>query len=725
MLLVSLLSTGCAFFKTLPLEIPAFHTQPFPKPKGSSDFLVGVGRADITPPPGYPTGGHGPAGGVSRGYWTRLYARAFYFETDKARLALVSCDLFMVPGALQDLVASRLWKSGIAPGEIVLAATHTHQGAGNYGSASAYNEFGSRHGGFSRELLTFLADQIASAILKAECDARVHPQQKAELVKHVGNLAGGEVLINRSPRSFLLNPERDEIMNTLNPGIPSSKAYCAMQRRLDCDPGIDWDLESCPRLRAVDNRVTAIDVKRDGTRIGLMLFLAFHPTALEHEVGVYSGDVAELVVGSLERSTSLKIPMAAFFNGAEGDVSLRRCARDVLDVRRLANSILDTVCEALASGSTLPLQLEVKYWDSPPGENRDCLSGDCTYQLAKEPVPGVALLGGGEGDRTVLYQLGWSATVSGTAGDGQGLKLPGLDSSIVDFVKFTNILAPAWKWPARLPLSVIHLGGLQLLAIPVEMTTAMAYRIRTQFLNPPNTDALMIGLANEYVSYVTTPEEYMPQEYSAASTLWGPYEGLYIACRLAQLEGTPPADMGARTYYPGDPPADSFGPAFLGDPRFLPTEGIEMVLRDTEGRPALNLPWFQWPEVSPGRCARDIEGSDFKAAEKRHLSIWEWNGTSWEPRQTDNGVCEEDGPDDDTGFDLMTILMRGSEKRDRTYAGMWLRPLRGPIVAGTFRFQATRPDGTTVCSDAFSLPLPASELPRRCVQCDRPTEKCK
>jgi hypothetical protein len=351
-----------------------------------------------------------------------------------------------------------------------------------------------------------------------------------------------------------------------------------------------------------------------------------------------------------------------------------------------------------------------------------------TFKIGKEPVPGTALIGGGEGDRTVLFQLGWSARTKGTAEDGQGPKLPGLDSSIISGVKFTTLLAPAWKWPARLPLTVVRLGDLHLLVTPVEMTTAMAYRLRKVFLGDSKIDAVMIGLANEYVSYATTPEEYMPQDYSAASTLWGPNEGPYIACNLAQLTApetktAPDKRLGGRFYYPCDAPRVPFGPKFLGDTRLLPTEGIEMVLRDADGRPAPSLPWFQWPERSEGSCPEDVEVSDFKAAALRRLWIEEWQGT-WVPRHTNCTVENDPGPDDDTGFNLLTVLMAGSEARDRKYAGVWLRPLRAPIN-GKFRFKALRPDGTYVCSSKFVLPSsPAASSELRCVDCDHPKWKC-
>src|SRR4051812_29163357 len=66
------LLVGCSY--TIRVPSYSLHTA-----APASRFVAGVGKAELTPPPGIPLGGHGPAGRVSRGYWTRLYARAFYF----------------------------------------------------------------------------------------------------------------------------------------------------------------------------------------------------------------------------------------------------------------------------------------------------------------------------------------------------------------------------------------------------------------------------------------------------------------------------------------------------------------------------------------------------------------------------------------------------------------------------------------------------------------------
>jgi hypothetical protein len=70
--LLAMLLAGCATYR---IPVPAYSLHaPAPEP---GRFTAGAGKSEITPPPGIPMGGHGPAGRVARGYWTRLYARSF------------------------------------------------------------------------------------------------------------------------------------------------------------------------------------------------------------------------------------------------------------------------------------------------------------------------------------------------------------------------------------------------------------------------------------------------------------------------------------------------------------------------------------------------------------------------------------------------------------------------------------------------------------------------
>lgn len=116
-----------------------------------------------------------------------------------------------------------------------------------------------------------------------------------------------------------------------------------------------------------------------------------------------------------------------------------------------------------------------------------------------------------------------------------------------------------YPWvPDLMPLQILRIGNLYLLCAPVEFTTMAGRRLRAaiseQILKSTFSDGIssddvhvvIAGLANSYLSYVTTFEEYQAQRYEAASTLYGPHEldGLiqeFTRLMNNMIEGTPSA----------------------------------------------------------------------------------------------------------------------------------------------------------------------------------------
>src|SRR5258706_14940680 len=136
-LLAAWILTGCS---SDIIHIKSFRV-PALEPHGR--FLAGVARVDITPPPGYPLGGHSIGGRMARGYWTHLYVRAFYFEDSTGHnLAMVSYELFAIPAGLHAKVAQLVadkYHIPVSPQSLVLAATHTHHGPAGYMSSAVFN----------------------------------------------------------------------------------------------------------------------------------------------------------------------------------------------------------------------------------------------------------------------------------------------------------------------------------------------------------------------------------------------------------------------------------------------------------------------------------------------------------------------------------------------------------------------------------------------------------
>ena len=99
---------------------------------------------------------------------------------------------------------------------------------------------------------------------------------------------------------------------------------------------------------------------------------------------------------------------------------------------------------------------------------------------------------------------------------------------------------PRTSVPAEAPLGVHQVGGVLFATLPGEFTTMMGWRVAAWVAEAAGWSparVLPIGLANEYLSYFATPEEYALQHYEGASTLWGPQSGPLLGRRLAQLAG--------------------------------------------------------------------------------------------------------------------------------------------------------------------------------------------
>ncbi|MCM3878460.1 MAG: neutral/alkaline non-lysosomal ceramidase N-terminal domain-containing protein [Thermoanaerobaculia bacterium] len=680
--LLPLLAAGC---RSLNIEIPSYSVPGAPPGGG---FAAGVGESDLTPPPGIPMGGHSIAGWVARGHWTRLHARAFFFRDGKGgTAALVSCELFAIPAGLRAKVAERAATRGvpIAPEGLLLAATHTHHGPGNYMSSKLYNGFASLWPGFHQPLFDFLAERITDAVVMAAEDARENGTRRHSVALHASALP--ELLRNRAIDAFFRNPEAAGLL--LPPACPTPCDLAAV------------------RYRAVDPTLTVLELLRERNgapkRIGLLVFLAVHSTALSHENPLYASDFTGWAMTRLQRAAEGggSPVVAGFFNGAEGDVSPRWLRQDRTDAERLGALLADAVERTLESparsdGEPTVEALSEAFQVNPPGPE--------AQGLAPTPEFGIGSVGGAEDGRTALEHFGWHSGVRGAPRAGQGVKVPALDLPTIPLLKalkLTHLLAPASDFPSDLPVSILRLGPLSIGTIPVEMTTAMGRRLRDslQKLEAPRTFVL-VGLANEYLSYVTTPEEYDAQEYEGASTMFGPRTGPVIVRFLEILAGRKPqrpATVSAVRFRAGPPPLMPFGPAMPGLRRDSFDEGLETLMPDASGRLAARSPRFEWEE----------EAADDWQATSRRITILEETSSGFSPRRDAMGI------DDDRGVRFLTVLADGTLSRRRRWGAIWLFPNEATLDSRRrhlFRVEPVK--GAPVCSAPFSLAaLPATSPP--------------
>jgi neutral ceramidase len=651
---------GCASWK---IHVPQYVV---PESAESHCFVAGAAKVEITPPPGFPLGGHSVGGKVSRGYWTRLYARAFFFRDERGQiLALVSCDLFAIPAGLHARVASLLAQKqlSISPESLILAATHTHHGPGNYMSSAVYN-FGGPLPGFNPQMFETLAERIVDAIASAERDASgSNPSSVHGIRLRTGYALN--IQRNRALAPFLRNPPEET-----GPIVKRSR-----DAGMICPDDYGQD---CSRYLAVDPTLKVLEVTRDGRPIALLVFFAVHPTAMTHDSALYSADLTGRAMTLLETGQGSPL-VAGFFNGAEGDVSSRWKGQNRFDVMQFGSELARAVHDLLCSPARVEEHPQIfaarREFRSNPARDPE------TSAFSARPQVGVGAFGGAEDGRTIFYNYGWNAGV--VRDSGGDVKIPALDRHNLGLLRVLKpFIDSAGSYPAKFPVSVAYLGSeLSIAAIPVEMTTVMGERLRQNLRKALNREFVIVGLANEYLGYTTTPEEYAAQNYEGASTIFGPNEGPAISKMLIAVAGSgvPSRTVPAITFNAGPKsPKFNFGPELLRERRNTIDEDLEPLMPDSRWRVDDGAPRFAWKE-KPGK---DWDTRD------RKVSILRRQGDRWVYA------------DNDLGFNLLTVLALGTASA-REWTAIWLPPDHADPEA-RYLFHVRTPHGDLFCSAPFS-----------------------
>lgn len=702
-------------------------TIPQPQPRcGAGVLRAGAAKADITPPPGFPMGGHSVAGTTARGYWTRLFARAIYVEDGNgSSLVLVACDLWSVPAGLVDRVAEIVTGdpagSHIGRERIICSGTHTHHSPGNFSSSALYNKNASRWPGFSRPLFEFLAQRIARAVLEATASAKAAAVSlnEARLVK---------LARNRSFDAFLRNPESREILtknaDLLAPGLQTSPDY----PRLDAYAAVD------PVVRVL--RIESAEAS--GRIVAVAAFVPVHATSMANTTEVYHGDWFEVAATRAEqrlRRPDGSGPIVAVFAGAEGDISpnWEWPHQDRRDALRLGGTLCEGILDVLkreqgwtpvAGGSGNPAgDIRLSFDESSLRKRSFRDSEGRAVETARAPLPGVATLGGAEDGRTLFHGLGWTEGVKQRENLTEGRE----DHAPKLFALEPRIPVPSLlRWimngladlvfdpddvPERVPLAVCRLGPVVIATLPGEFTTVLGRRVRACVAQGAGTRAehvVLVGLAGEYLSYFTTPEEYEAQHYEGASSLWGPHAGSLVAHELRALAsrlsgggtGTAPRKY---CYRPGAGTSYPFGLDFLGPRPIRPDDGLENILLDlSTGYPVRKLPAFVWNDAKPVLTTKSDHR--LRVTPRVAIEVRPAQGHEYEVLVLEPGIVESDD-----GVNFVTVALEAINASS-AWCAFWMAPpeaQRAQARRGlSFRFRVETIDGRVLHSPDFRLPDP-------------------
>ncbi len=492
-------------------------------------FLVGRGMADITGEAAeVGMMGYASPSQVSAGIHMRQRARAFIVQDQAGgkRMVFVNNDLGMVFQGVQQAVIRQLQaKYGALYGadNVILAATHTHSGAGGFSHYALYNM---TTYGYNKRTFDAVVSGIVQAIDKAHRD-----------------LKPGSIAIGKGQLTDASN----------NRSLPAYQRNPLAERNR-------WN-------SIIDPEMTVLRFKQGATDVGAISWFATHGVSMTPSNHLLSPDNKGYAAWRWEhelkgvRYNADSDFVAAFAQSNAGDMTPNLnldgtgpTANEfdntrIIGERQLqkALAIYDGALETLAG----PVDYRQRFIDF----SHVNVAANFTDGVARTTCP--AALG--------------DAFAAGTE-DGRGLD--GFNEGDLAGNPFFNalgaIIAPAPQWvrdchgvkpvllatgvqkpypwsPEVLPVSIVRIGQLAIIAAPGEFTIMAGRRVRDTVkaaLGDGVKYVIFAGYANAYAGYVTTPEEYDAQHYEGASTHFGKwtlgaYQQSYFELANALRQGVP------------------------------------------------------------------------------------------------------------------------------------------------------------------------------------------
>ena len=676
------------------------YLSPPPSHPRSEPLAAGFGRTDITPPPGVGLTGNGPEGRKARGHRLRLYARALVLSDGRGnRLALVVADFPLSSALLHRRVAAITGPTlGIGVDRLLISATHTHAGPGNFFEAAAYNDQGSSVVGFDELMLDSLSQRIARAIQTAVDSLRP------------AKVAWG----SRSVWGFTRIRSLPAMLRNIPPPVAAASAPTSL----------------LPEYRLIDPEMVMLRVDLRGVSdgefrpAGAFTIFPMHGTGNSPVNDLLDADIHGVVERRLERYIDQQfgakrelgfVPRSfhLFANGAEGDVSpawppQSRCSvpqlaplatpggpfvhtlwqwkplgdRQIAGCISAARRAVDLIGAQVGDsaihlfqslGGSLTDQFELaRAFVTLPLERKADSLGICS-----ERAVGMTTLVGAADAFTRMNE--WKLLGIFNIGLTQGPGSPNVDASdcqapkrkLLDgfFGSLPNRLFVKGGVPSFAQVSVLRLGDRLIGAVPAEITTTAGRRIRSEMLAAADSSGLrvkgahILGLTNGYVEYVATPEEYTAQYYEGASTLYGPGEAAMFGRVLAGL---------TRTLSTGDRLSPSVAP-----PEKLSVGGAKDVLPRVPStrKGKRDLP----ASVANLACSRDTLVASVRLG---HVSRWPVDSGSVGVARvtvvdsTDAAVAWDDDP-------AVEMRVMSAHGRYTLWEMRWAVPLRGTFRVRT------------------------------------------
>ena len=582
---------------------------------GNREFRFAAGRADITGPAGgkIHMGNESPDN-YSKGIHIRQYARTFVVHSpcNNKRIAFVLTDTGMLFESVRKAVLDRVaadpaLSPHYGPHNIMMSATHTHSTPGGQAHFEAYNALRAGHDPQAFAVTVegaFESLRIAHQHLEASTESgRIRINQD--------ELLGASK--SRAIPAYLENTEaeRNQYLDVNGGDITTNRLMTLL--RLDRDSGksvgsINWFAVHPTSDALSEYGLGAVPISGDNKGYAAYLFERFQ----------YTDDSEPFV--------------ASFMQADEGDAFTQMWFDDdEMRAAKEADLPPNEPSPVTVANGTAQLNKALQLFNSATDNIVGPVDYRFGYvKMDAVTVTDPAVLDSlrhppeldADPKRTCTASMGVSFPAAGHGAQpgepglftpaGVTCKDPDYAAGLIsDFMNLFGGNAPAWAFayavgcnfqnvppvgidlgcqaekpvlfvfgpPVNvsaniLPFQLFRIGNLAIVGLPWEITTMAGRRIRQTVLDVLRDDGVdyvvITGLANDYVSYLTTREEYALQMYEAASNQFGPWSLAAVQQEMRRLaldlrDGNPSDDGPA-------PPVTSPGLV-----QTLPPQGVDQA----------------------------------------------------------------------------------------------------------------------------------------------------
>ncbi len=494
-------------------------------------FKAGFGKHETTCfIPGIGMLGYGQPHNTVKEVGTPLFARSMFIQdSEKNNFILVHLEQAFVSLAIKEEILISLQKKypdwNMTDANLMITAQHTHSAPGGYSHYPFYNF---TIPGFQLTVFKTICAGMMAAIKNSYHDLS---QIKIQWGKHT---IGGdqEVAFNRSMGAYLSNPDSLK--------LNSEDTHLAINREMEGLAFIDengkqkgllnWFGVHCTSISSFNHRI-----HHDNKGVAATLYEKNHPGVTAFFMQEAAGDVSPNFIWDKEiKRTRGKFKDQYENADFNGEIQFRQ-AENINHSGDLSGSVqcfhqfLDMSLQAAPAAHGLAF-----FEGTKEGPGVSPFLGSIACLISKGVRKKLLLSDPGRHEKFYADHYPKNVILDHRTGSFLGMplslwkKIPPIPEPALEAfrkaAKNESINTLPWV-PHILPFQIVVLGPVLIVAVPGEITTMAALRLKKSIqklvLNNNIQSVIISSYANAYMGYITTPEEYFTQSYEAGHTVYG------------------------------------------------------------------------------------------------------------------------------------------------------------------------------------------------------------